>query len=90
MEAKHEMKKQSDQKTVIKKTDAVNRLFELNVRAWITEKEVDDNIVLIEGDRNKMDVVLAQLAYFKHVVLANRKYEMEFLLQNQKVVSHYH
>ena len=81
------MKKQSDQKTVIKKTDAVNRLFELNVRAWIREKEVDDNIVLIEGDRNKMDVVLAQLAYFKHVVLANRKYEMEFFTKSKGGIS---
>ena len=87
LEAKHEMKKQSDQKTVIKKTDAVNRLFELNARAWITEKVVDDNIMLIEGDRNKMDVVLAQLAYFKHVVLANRKYEMEIFTKSKGGIS---
>ena len=51
-------------------TEAVNKVFSLNVRAWI-KIEVDYNLSLINNNKSKLCVRYAQLDYYKNVVLNN-------------------
>ena len=85
LKSKQEIKKSQEDKSAMKQTETVNRIFSLNVRAWIEEEEVDDNISFINGNKSNLRVLYAQLDYYKNVVLKNRKCQRDFL-QSLKMV----
>ena len=51
-----------------KKIEAVNGLVNQGLRAWLSPEEALDNLNSIESESKRQEVILAQLAFYKHVI----------------------
>ena len=60
--------KEKEIKAGQKKVEAVNELVTLGIQAWLSEEQVEDNLVDIPDEEDKVKVLLAQLNFYKHVI----------------------
>ena len=84
---KQEEKRLDEEKKTVNRAEAVNRLITNNISAWITIDQANTKINEIEGDAAKKEAVLAQLNFYKHVMLAGRKgVSYDFFTKSKKGV----
>ena len=70
-------------KLALKKVEVLNTLVRLKVMSWITEDQANSGIVLFE-DKDKLEIIDAQLQLFKHVILSDRKCPFTFFTKSEK------
>ena len=73
----------ADEQQALRKAESVNELVRLNITAWLSVKEARDKIVQIK-DGNKIEIVNAQLQFYKNVMLAGRKSVPYFFFTKSK------
>ena len=70
---KQEEKRLDEEKKSTNQADAVNKLVENRIKAWLTADEAILEMNKIENDEAKKQAVLLQLNFYKHVMLTGRK-----------------
>jgi len=76
------IKKISEAKAAVKKTDAVNNLIKHGVTAWISVSEARDKIKSIEVNKQAA-VITAQLNFYKNVLLSDRKAPFHYFTKSK-------
>ena len=76
-------KREVELKKATRQTDAVNKLVDLGVRAWITEDEAEHEMKLIETSKDAKVVVLAQISYYKEIILFGKKLKREYFTKSK-------
>lgn len=64
---KQEEKRKAEEKTSLKKADAVNNLVSLGLQAWITIEQAESSISNVP-ETARCETILAQLEFYRHVM----------------------
>ena len=76
-------KQEKEVKAALRKAEAYNNLLQKNVMAWITEEQANLGITIII-DKDKLNVIEAQLQFFKHVILSDRKCPYTYFTKSER------
>eukprot|EP00111_Clytia_hemisphaerica_P008896 TCONS_00025985-protein len=68
LERKQKEKIEMKEKIAAKKAVAVNNLIQAGHKVWLTEQEVETGIVSINADKDKCQILLLQIAFYKDVM----------------------
>ena len=71
MQQKQKEKIEVEEKAAAKKALAVNNLIQAGHKVWLTEQEVEDNIISIKEDKEKCKILLLQIVFYKDVMNVN-------------------
>ena len=58
---KQKLKKESEEKEIMRKINAANSLISLNVKAWASLEDTNNGLSKLENDEEKFKVLSAQL-----------------------------
>ena len=67
LKKQHELK-EKEMKADKKKIEAVNSLVSHGMKAWLSPVEALENLQAIEDESERREVILVQLAFYKHVI----------------------
>ena len=76
-------KQEKEVKAALRKAEAYNNLLQKNVMAWITEEQANLGITTIIA-KDKLNVIEAQLQFFKHVILSDRKCPYTYFTKSEE------